>query len=294
MDGGQAVQRGADGKGGAAVTWLSDAQSVEDGAPREGLEIKHGVEVHRISTGSRDIIIGGNTYFAATAERGAIETTMLSKETEFSFHLPSSHPFAQRWLSGNAPSIATVSVWQKQLVSGQAERLWTGRIQSCSAQGHVVTFRGDTQATTALKRLLPTISVGRLCPHILYDANCKVARNGMRIVTTVASFDGRVITVASIGAFTDHFAQYGELVHIPSGERFLISDQVGAVVTLQRAIFGVQDGDAVHVFAGCDHRITTCHSKFVNRANFGGFPHLPTKNVFARSGYGIYTSEPDE
>lgn len=43
---------------------------------------------------------------------------------------------------------------------------------------------------------------------------------------------------------------------------------------------GINVGDAVTVYAGCDHAVATCFSKFVNVPNFGGLPHLPTVNPY--------------
>lgn len=37
-------------------------------------------------------------------------------------------------------------------------------------------------------------------------------------------------------------------------------------------------GDRVRLVAGCDKRAETCRAKFVNMANFRGFPHLPPED----------------
>ena len=34
-------------------------------------------------------------------------------------------------------------------------------------------------------------------------------------------------------------------------------------------------GDSLRLTAGCDKRFATCRLKFVNQANFQGFPHVP-------------------
>ncbi len=57
-----------------------------------------------------------------------------------------------------------------------------------------------------------------------------------------------------------------------------ISEQIGALITLQLPIAELGDLDVVHVFAGCARDITTCHLKFNNQANFGGSPFAPTEN----------------
>ncbi len=37
-------------------------------------------------------------------------------------------------------------------------------------------------------------------------------------------------------------------------------------------------GDRVKLVAGCDKRASTCRLKFLNYANFRGFPHLPPED----------------
>jgi len=65
------------------------------------------------------------------------------------------------------------------------------------------------------------------------------------------------------------------------GHRRMILSHVGDTVTLTAAILGLAPGSTVTAFAGCDHTISTCDSKFNNRENFGGFPYFPSINPFA-------------
>lgn len=262
------------------MTWLDNVTSVEDGQPREGIEIRYGIVRHLIATGSRDVRIDGNTYRALPAARGSIGVSFVGSGEEMSLTLPVSHAFSQRWIAQiSPPRNVSVIVKQKQLTSGESEIIWRGVLSSCRAQGHLATFKGLASSAYAMQRQLSTATVSRTCPHVLYDSNCRVSRTGSnRVVTTVASHDGRTVVVASIGGFAAHFAQFGELVHIPSGERMSISDQVGTTVTLQMAIPELRDGDAVHVMAGCAKDITTCHTKFGNQARFGGSPRAPREN----------------
>ena len=261
------------------MTWLSDVQSTEDGAPREGLEIRHNLVVYRIATGSRDIAISGNRYIASPAERGGIAMAFVGSGEEMSLSLPVSHAFSQRWLGQlSPPRNVSVIVRQLQQNSGEVEIIWRGVLTECAAQGHVATFKGLASSAYALQRQLSTVVVGQLCQHLLYDGNCKVSRTPFRVATTVASHDGRTVVVASIGAFADFYASHGEFVHIPSGERMEISRQVGTTLTLQMAIVGIQNNDAVHVFAGCAHDINTCHSKFGNQARYSSSPRAPRRN----------------
>ena len=41
-------------------------------------------------------------------------------------------------------------------------------------------------------------------------------------------------------------------------------------------------GEALVLTAGCDRRFATCVSRFVNAANFRGFPHIPGSDFVLR------------
>lgn len=273
------------------MTFDSMEASIEDSAPREGIEIKHGVKVYRIATGSRDVRDGGTVYTASAAERGTLEVLVMGDERNLSLSLPTAHEFVRRYnRNGNPPQRPTCTILRWQ--GTDRRKIFEGLIESCSVDDHIATFNVISIAGNPLKRRLPVITASRTCPYILYGAGCKVPRTvPFRQVTTVASHDGRTVVVSSIGAFTDHYAQGGELLHISSGERMTISDQVGATLTLQLALDDIQNGDTVHVFAGCDHNLVTCRDKFDNLSNFGGAPELPRGNIFLPNGVGIYQSE---
>jgi uncharacterized phage protein (TIGR02218 family) len=272
------------------MTWLDDERSTELSQPREGLEIRHGNTVHRIATGSRDRVINGNMFFAASVERGELAVTVSGGSADFEITMPTSHAFAQRYFS-SPPTDVSLTVYRLQLNSGQVEQYWTGTIIGCTSPRKVVTFRCESRLQIAQRRRLPTVGVSRKCVHVLYGKNCKVARASFRVVATVASYDGKTVTLSTIDGKPDHWGEFGELLHIPSGERMAVVDQVGTLITLQRAIYDLRDTHAVHLFAGCAHVITTCDSKFSNQPNFGGLPELPRGNVLLPDGFGVYQSE---
>jgi hypothetical protein len=258
--------------------WLDDETSVESSSPREGIEIRHGMVVHRIATGSRDVVIDGNRYVAQAAARGSVFVAFAGETDELSLELPVSHAFCQRWIGQQSPPRnVSVIIRRLQQNSGEAEIIWRGVLSTCEAQGSVATFQGMASTAHVIQRALPTLTISRSCQHILFDSNCRVLRTDWRVSTTVASYSGRVVTVASMGV-ASQWAQYGDLLHLSSGERMTIADQTGNVLTIQMPIPELRDGDAVHVFAGCPHDIERCRTKFNNVPNFSGGPSTPKDN----------------
>ncbi len=275
------------------MTFFSDETGAESSSPREGIEIRHGLVVHRIATGSRDETINSNVFKAAPGERGDVQIRPATQDVDFAFTLPTSHAFSQRYLGAiSPPRTPIVTVWRKQ-AGGEVQRQFQGVVLRAVATGHLVEFSCASPTSRYLQRRLPMFARSKFCPYTLYDSNCKVPRTTpFRQVTTVASHDGRTVVVASMGGHPDHYAQHGELLHVPSGERMTISDQVGTTITMQLPIHELRDGDQVHVFAGCNHDIATCRDTFANVINYGGDPHMPTGNVFLwGTTFGTYQSE---
>lgn len=275
------------------TTYLEDETGTETSQPREGIEITTGTLAWRVTSGSRTVTINGVLYTPATCQRGTVAVATSASANDHEFRLPVSHEFTQRYLSASPPRQVVVRIWRKQVTSGEVKRLWEGLITKCRVDGHVATFSVPSRLGLLLPRRLPVVTAGRSCGHILYDGNCRVSRASFVVATTISAINGNEVTVSSDGGNPDQWAQFGEMLHVASGERMTISSHVGNVLSLQLSMHGIAVGDAVQVFAGCDHTIATCRDKFNNVVNYGGIPELPTRNPFlTQNGFGVYESEP--
>jgi uncharacterized phage protein (TIGR02218 family) len=131
------------------------------------------------------------------------------------------------------------------------------------------------------------------CDAELGDGRCGVALNTATFsdAGVVVSVEAAAVVLSGI-AFLDDWATRGRLVFTASGKSVGVKRQrnVGALtrVELWQALpFSVLVGDAVTLVAGCDKQFSTCKTKFVNAANFRGFPHMPGTDfvaAFATSG----------
>ncbi len=130
------------------------------------------------------------------------------------------------------------------------------------------------------------------------DAELGDGRCGVGLSTATFSDAGLVVSIEAAAvvlsgiAFLDDWATRGRLTFAVSGKSVGVKRQrnVGALtrVELWQALpFSVSVGDAVTLVAGCDKQFSTCKTKFVNAANFRGFPHMPGTDfvaAFATSG----------
>lgn len=275
------------------MTFDADEKSIEDSRPRECFEFVLPTVTYRLTSATRDVVIDGQTYRAGTIQRGEIGVPVIGASPgELEITMLVSHALPQRWLRGGVPPRRIeVNVYRKQMRSGEHRPEWTGYITSMACDRHLAKFLISARASDSSQRRIPTITMGHECPHILYNASCRVDRNAFKVATTVAGVNGREVTLAGIGGKPDRWAMYGEILHVASGERMTIQSQTGTAISMQLPLVDMQVGDAVEIYAGCDHLINTCLEKFSNQVNFGGFPHMPTKNPFLSfrdAGMGIW------
>ncbi len=138
-------------------------------------------------------------------------------------------------------------------------------------------------AISVLARQVPRFTYQNSCNHVLYDEGCKVDDTDPAFRASnqpVASIVGSVLTITGLGgSFTDGWFNGGYVEVIGNTDFRLVLDHVGDDLTLLFP-FAI-DPTIVNVFAGCDHTIQTCKSKFNNVLNYGGFAFVPTKNPFA-------------
>jgi uncharacterized phage protein (TIGR02218 family) len=134
---------------------------------------------------------------------------------------------------------------------------------------------------------------GATCSADLGDARCGVALHGaaLRGEGVIAALRGVSVFVASgLDDFDPGWFGGGRLV-FTSGDnagnamevkRHHVAEE-GVVITLWQAMAEpLAAGNAFVVTAGCDKRFATCRDRFVNAANFRGFPHIPGNDFILR------------
>lgn len=271
------------------MTFATDETSQADSQPRLFFEITHGATTYYVASADRDIIYNGFTFAASPSMGMEIAINPLTAAWEYVLVLPTTHPLVARYtaMGGVPPKQITVTARRMQLTSGQVQQIHIGYVTSMGIDGHQAKFRIPSRTGASLDRNLPPVLFDSTCANVLYDNACTVIRASYAVTTTAFVVDGKTITVASIGGNPDNWAQFGELLHVPSGERMTITQQIGTQVTMQFPIYELHNGDAVQVFAGCDHAVATCNSKFANKDNFTGSPNKPTRDLYLPTGLGV-------
>lgn len=274
------------------MTFEQDERSIDDSQPREGVELVFASATYRLATGVRSIVISGQTFKPATASRENVSITPVGENDDLEVAIIATHPAVQHYIRGGVPpKRVELNLYRLQLTSGEYQRAFAGVVQSVSLESNVAKFLVASRLADELSRRLPTITSGRMCPHILYGPACKANRAAHVVTRTIGTTNGRRIFLNSAPNVTNGWATYGMVLHVPSGEYVTIEDQNATTLVLQHPIYGAQSGDEVQVYAGCAHDIITCRTKFANQVNYGGQPHKPDRNPWLLGGMGVYESE---
>lgn len=275
------------------MAYTDDDSSVDDSRPVELFTFTSqrsvAPVVARSTSYHRDVVYGSNTYVARPIRRGAAATADASDNLdEMTVEVASLDPVAVYYMRlGVVPQNLRCRIDRLQLTSGTAVRIFEGLVTDARQSGRTVTFTLTQQLDDPLATKFPTIQISRRCQHVLYDSSCNAPRAASQITTTITAIgDWRTVTVASLlfGMFfliPESDFLFGELLHVPSGERRSISYAVATrQITLDcRLPSNAVNGDAVTLWRGCDRSPQACRDKFGNIPNFGGNPHFATRRA---------------
>lgn len=253
----------------------------ELGQPIELYEFSYGLETLRYTSAEDQVTYSANLYLprpmmrtAPTAQSGG------TSRQQMEITINADDPIARRYVGIVPAERVTVTVTRfHRGDSPNGVTLWIGRIVSAKFEENGRTCKlYSVSSESALSRPTPGRKYQGLCNHVLYDGFCQVAKASFQHTDTVTGASGDTVTVNGVGSLGSTWA-VGGTVKLGAEERLIVA-QSGNVLSLQIPFPTSPVGATVDVFAGCDHSIGTCESKFSNVVNFGGFPYVPTRNPF--------------
>lgn len=275
------------------MSYDTEELSVQDGAPVELYDFSQGPsEWHYTSAELIALTVDGTTYTSAPIERTSIESTPENARNALKLTVPRNFPVAE--LFRVAPPSEVIDLTVRRIHRADAEGspqdlvvAWIGRVLSCEFSGAKATLQCEpisvSLAHTGLRRVF---QVG--CPHVLYGAGCTLSKTDFDHATTVVSIDGNVLEIASSDGAYSYSGGFVEWVNDDgvTERRFIETAVVGdgsparMELTLMQPFAGIAVSDAITIYPGCDHTLTTCNETFNNALNYGGFPFFPGKNPF--------------
>lgn len=128
----------------------------------------------------------------------------------------------------------------------------------------------------------------RICPHILYDGQCRLVRAAFGVEATINSITGNTFTLTVAPNMTAGYYDGGIIEWDADGLGTLEMRAIERGISLtQFVMFGRTDGlvpgMTVTMYPGCDRRSSTCNSKFNNIVNYGGITQMPGESPYSQN-----------
>lgn len=264
------------------MAFEDDEQSVSDSAPIEIYEFTSPSTVYRYTSHDVDVTYDSDVYTAIPMLRSTIVRAGQGDPPELIIEMPTSTPIVAAYVPGPAPRNLAVTLMRLQ--GANVESWWDGIINAFSISKRTAKLRSPSLLDDPLTTSIPGISFQSLCNHPLYSTRCGVLRADFDQAATLSSVDGKDLVVSTVGGQADQWFKAGEVVHDASGERRLVVRQIGTAIKIASRFPSIAVSDALTLYAGCNHRLTTgCHDKFNNVFNFGGHHKIPKLNPFFQS-----------
>lgn len=270
------------------MTFDANETSREGGAPIEIYEIRFGSDTFRYTSAEDTVTVSANDYLPIFIRRTSILGGPENRTQTIELEMQANNDFTSKYIGIQPSNKATVTISRLHRFdtpTPQVRQIFKGQVKA------VAFFDNGFKAKVSLMplsgllaRTIPLFTYQSPCNHVLYDQRCQVLEGSFKFSGTVASVssDGLTLTVTGLDASKGVGWATGGVVKIQSTSdpRQIIAhtatDQVKIYTPFRTSVTGV----TVDVFAGCDHSIATCKTKFDNVINFGGHAFVPSRNPF--------------
>lgn len=267
------------------MTFAGFETSQATGEPIELYTINVGAQSFRYTSTEDDYVYQSQTYSAIGMARGSITLSGEIRQDNLTLEMPADEAFPQLYIDIVPSNTATLTVYRLHRPDGgtpESVLIYKGVIRSLAfSEDGTRAALSIVPISNKLARTIPRYTYQGLCNHFLYDERCKVIKSNFQYNGAVTLVDGFQLTVSGLNASKGAGWAVGGLVQIGSSDFRGVLAQSGDVLTLTLPFSTDLTGLNVDVFAGCDHTIATCKSKFDNVINYGGSAYVPLKNIFA-------------
>lgn len=263
------------------MTYNAAETGMQSGAPVELYDFSRGAFHWYYTSSDSDVQFDSRLWKAATLQRTGIEQSQEQARNSIQITTSRAMEVADLWRVSPPSDVIGLTIRRFHVGDNDPALIWVGRVLNVQWSGSQATIHCEPVSTSIARTGLRR-NYQRACPHVLYSAACGVPKASEVIAATITAAAGVVISAPEFDAQPDGFFSGGFVeweVEAGNYERRFVTQHVGDDLTLSTAIGNsLIAGMSVSAYPGCDHTLSTCHSKFNNRANYGGFPFIPRKN----------------
>lgn len=272
------------------MTIQTNELSVDDSRPIELVEIAYSGKTWYFTGSDADRELGGRTYRSIPLGHAVIEPSVDVDKAGLEFYFPPDVEFGEIFRIQPPSEVVSFRMMiQNYMNPSEFITAWRGRIINVDWQSD-----GNSEKLavivenvySSLQRLGLRRRYSITCPYALYGPQCRVPRDDFKETTPISGYAGlTVMAVAAIGKPDNYYAGgFMTYANTASGnvEKRMIRASVGATgaLILSASPIAIAAGILTNIYAGCDHLISTCDTRFNNAANSGATPHIPRKNPF--------------
>lgn len=275
------------------MTFATQEESVYSGSPAELFKLELGTTAYYLTSAEEDVIIGSITYESLEVSHSGFVESGEAAKNELEFNLPVDHALATYLIQYIPSQEITLTVYRchrsESPISVQPRWYGVATSWECSYPDFMITF---APADYEIDREMMPRRFGPDCQWTQYDDGCDLEPATFGSVLTVSSFSGVGITFTTslpapspVASPDEHFK--GGFVQItgPHGpERARILSHATTVVSLDRALPGLANGDSVLVVPSCRGDITRCEVYFNNVLRNLSAPNANMVNPFIGDG----------
>lgn len=247
------------------------------GRPIEGYVFEWSSEVRRYCAGGRDV----GDYVATTITRGRFTLTRDMAKSDIQIRVPRDNEIAQMfvgWPPEHTIKVSVLRIHKQEPASYVA--VWTGRVLSCTFSGDEASLSCES-IYTSLTRAGLRATYQKKCRHFLYDGFCGLVESDWQAsLSSVTKTGERTMHSTPLGSQPDGY-WIGGILRRENGEMRYVVGHVGDGIVIEYPFKNFTGEEPLVVSAGCDRTIETCHSRFNNAINHGGFPYIKNKNPFS-------------
>ena len=265
------------------MSFVAQETSVEAGQPIELYDFRLGTDAYLWTSNPVAVTYNSLTYEPMEVEREALQFSSDTRAEALKISVPASTPLVRRYINSVPGQRATMTIVRVHRNDGanQLVQMFKGVAQTVGFTLNGLKAEIAVVPITAeLANSIPRFAFSGVCNHVLYDGACTIAQSLFRYQDVVTGVAGDSITVQGLSVKGSGWAT-GGYIALSSGEFRQILDHTGDTIRVLLPFPTTPLGQTVEVFAGCDHSINTCSSKFNNVPNFGGFAWVPLRNPFS-------------
>jgi uncharacterized phage protein (TIGR02218 family) len=271
------------------MSYNAQETAIETGKPVELFLFRNLTDQFAYTSGPSNVLYNAVTYVPAQVDRPAPTAGVELETRDLTITIPMGDPLVNpRYITVPPSTPDHITIYRQHLTDGTHETItfWSGIIASVAFEGEFAKL-SCRPVTFLFDRTIPKRTYSNLCAHVLYDRGCKLNDALFKDLVTVQTVNGADVTVVGTGIglkpadyYLSGFARFNTIDY-RAILKVVILNANTLTISFILPFENAGAGSEIELFAGCDHSMDTCFSKFNNVRNFGGFPAVPLQNPFA-------------